>query len=241
MEEATIAQRFCGPPKSGNGGYTCGLLGKNIQGTCQVRLHQPPPLDKPLSISESAGDWSLKDGEQLIGSAKAAELVTMPPAPPTLEQARSAQKNYRGHQHHSFPTCFVCGPARSEGDGLRLFCGAVNEREIVACEWQPHTDLLDHSGNIKSQFVWAALDCPSYFALNTDKTCLLGQMTCAIDKPVPGDKPLIVYAWERSIEGRKHYSAAAISTTEGEVLARAEQLWIVIKRMHEGVSQQYPA
>jgi hypothetical protein len=233
MEEVTIAQRFCGPPKSGNGGYSCGLLGKHIQGTCQVRLHQPPPLDKPLSISESAGDWSLKDGEQLIGSAKPAELAMVPPAPPTLEQARSAQKHYRGHQHHSFPTCFVCGPARSDGDGLRLFCGAVQEREIVACEWQVHKDLLDHRGNIKSQFIWAALDCPSYFALKTGKTCLLGQMTCAIGKPISGNKPLIVYAWQRSIDGRKHFTAAAISNCDGEILACAEHLWIEIKSSAE--------
>lgn len=100
---------------------------------------------------------------------------------------------------------------------------------MVACEWQPHTDLLDDTGNIKSEFIWSALDCPSYFALNTDKTCLLAQMTAAIDKPVPGTQPLIVYAWQRAIDGRKHYSAAAISTIDGELLARAEHLWIELK------------
>ena len=230
MEELLITQRFCGPPNSGNGGYSCGLLSKNIAGACQVRLHQPPPLERPLTITEVGGEWFLKDGDQLIGSAKPAELRLVPPAPPTIDQARSAEKHYRGHHQHSFPTCFVCGPSRAGGDGLRLFCGTVEDREMVACRWQPHADLLDDRGNVKHEFIWSALDCPSYFAPNSDKICLLGQMTAAIDKPVPGDQTLIIYAWERSIDGRKHYSAAALSTCDGQVLARAEHLWIELKQ-----------
>ena len=230
MEELLIAQRFCGPPNSGNGGYSCGLLSKNITGACRVRLHQPPPLERALTITKAEGQWFLKDGDQLIGSAQPAELTLVPPAPPTFEQARGAEKNYLGHTQHSFPTCFVCGPSRAKGDGLRLFCGTVEGQEMVACSWQPHPDFLDKAGNVKHEFIWSALDCPSYFALNSDKTCLLGQMTAAIDKPVPGDQALIIYAWERSIDGRKHYSAAAVSTSEGEVLARAEHLWIEIKQ-----------
>jgi len=68
MEEVFISQRFCGPPNSGNGGYSCGLLAKNINGACQVRLHQPPPLETSLSISKKTMMVS-KNGEQLIGSA----------------------------------------------------------------------------------------------------------------------------------------------------------------------------
>ena len=52
MEEVFISQRYCGPTNSGNGGYSCGLLAKNINGACQVRLHQPPPLETSLSISK---------------------------------------------------------------------------------------------------------------------------------------------------------------------------------------------
>lgn len=230
MQQVLIAQRFCGPPNSGNGGYSCGLLGKNISTACRVRLHQPPPLNRALKVTNTNGQWLLKDGDQLIGSAQPTELTLTPPTPPTIQQARSAEKYYRGHTQHSFPSCFVCGPKRAEGDGLRLFCGPVEGREMVACSWQPHTGFLDDAGNVEEEFIWAALDCPSYFALNSDKTCLLGQMTAAIDKPVAGDQRLIIYAWERSIDGRKHYSAAALSTSDGEVLARAEHLWIELKQ-----------
>ena len=41
-----IPSRFNGPPDSGNGGYSCGVLAAFIDGPARVRLHVPPPLDK---------------------------------------------------------------------------------------------------------------------------------------------------------------------------------------------------
>jgi hypothetical protein len=233
MFTTSIAQRYCGPPQSGNGGYSCGLLGKQFSGPSTVRLHVPPPLNTELTISQNGDSWFLKQDDQLVGTALAASLDMVPPAPPTLQQARDARQTYRGYSQHSFPQCFVCGVGREPGDGLRLFTGTVDGREIVACDWQPTADLVDHDGNVKQEFIWSALDCPSYFALDVsadpNRVCLLGEMTAAIDKPVRGDQPLIVYAWKRAVEGRKHFSAAALCTVEGEILARAEQLWITLK------------
>ena len=234
MITTSIAKRYCGPPQSGNGGYSCGLLGKQIEGPSKVRLHVPPPLESDLTIEQDADSWVLKHAELLIGTAIAAQLDMSPPQPPSLEQARAARKNYKGLGEHSFPHCFVCGPGREQGDGLRLFTGNVNGQEMVACDWEPTADLLDTNGQVKAEFIWSALDCPSYFALNVpvdpNAACLLGEMTASIDRPVPGDQALIVYAWKRSIEGRKHYSAAALCTAQGEVLARAEHLWIKLNK-----------
>ena len=120
MITTSIAKRYCGPPQSGNGGYSCGLLGKQIEGPSKVRLHVPPPLDSDLTIEKNAGSWLLKQGEQLIGTAMAAQLDIVPPQPPSLEQARAARKNYRGFGEHSFPHCFVCGTGREQGDGRAL-------------------------------------------------------------------------------------------------------------------------
>ena len=234
MITTSIAKRYCGPPQSGNGGYSCGLLGKQIEDPSKVRLHVPPPLESDLTIEKNADSWALRQGEQLIGTAIAAQLDMLPPQPPSLEQARAARKNYRGFGEHSFPHCFVCGTGREQGDGLRLFTGNISGEEMVACDWEPTADLLDSNGQVKVEFIWSALDCPSYFALNIpvdpDSVCLLGEMTASIDKPVPGDQSLIVYAWKRSIEGRKHYSAAALCAAQGEVLARAEHLWIRLNK-----------
>lgn len=193
MQSVVIKQRFCGPPNSGNGGYSCGLLAEHISGPAQVRLHSPPPLDTPLTISEDKGDWLLKHQNELVGTAKPAQLDLVPPSPPTLEQARQARHTFPGHSElNVFRSCFVCGPARNETDGLQLFTGNIDGTELVACDWQPNADLLDEQGNTKTEFVWSALDCPGYFALriplDSGKLFLLGQMTGSIDKPVPGDQ-----------------------------------------------------
>ncbi len=121
MQTVIIKQRFCGPPNSGNGGYSCGILAKNINGPAQVRLHSPPPLDTALTITEQNGSWHLKSQKQLIATATPAHLTMTPPTPPSLEQARSARDSYVGLEKHVFANCFVCGRSREERDGLRLF------------------------------------------------------------------------------------------------------------------------
>ena len=45
-----IAPRFCGPQDSGNGGYTAGLLAKQLGGSVEVTLRQPPPLGRDLVV-----------------------------------------------------------------------------------------------------------------------------------------------------------------------------------------------
>lgn len=41
-----IERRFHGPPQSGHAGCTCGLLARELQGTVQVSLRSPPPLER---------------------------------------------------------------------------------------------------------------------------------------------------------------------------------------------------
>src|SRR5689334_504274 len=48
-----IDRRFNGPPASGQGGYSAGLLAERIPSDCAaVSLRLPPPLDTPLEIEE---------------------------------------------------------------------------------------------------------------------------------------------------------------------------------------------
>jgi hypothetical protein len=232
MEKVTISQRFCGPPNSGNGGYSAGLLAKNIIGPSQVRLFSPPPLDTPMDLSYSGSQWQLKHGDVLVGTALPTTMTLDVPPAPTLEQAIAGRNAYPANLERNFNSCFVCGPSRNKGDGLRLFSGPVNGRELVACDWRPDPDLVDTQGNIAPEFIWSALDCPGFFSLGLpeDKISLLAQMTCSIDKPIPGHQPLIIFAWKRAIDGRKGYSAAALANAKGQILARAEHLWIQLKQ-----------
>lgn len=230
-----IDRRFCGPDNSGNGGYCCGMLGQHIQGPSKVRLMVPPPLDQPLQIASDGDSKYLQMADTQVASATPCSLdAGKVPAAPSLQQAGAARARYDGFNLHSYPHCFVCGPDREPHDGLCLFTGSIEDSDMVGCDWQPQADLLDSDRRVKTEFVWAALDCPGFFALKEqlggDKMFLLGQLAVEILRPVPGDQPLVVYAWKERVDGRKYFSGSAIATAEGEVLAHSEQVWVELKK-----------
>ena len=124
----SIPARFNGPPGSGNGGYSCGVLAILLEGAARVRLFAPPPLDKALSVScHEDGHLEMHDAQTLIGAAYPAELDLEVPPAPTLAQAEQASKSYPCYHDHAYPRCYVCGPERTRDDGLCLFPGPVND------------------------------------------------------------------------------------------------------------------
>ncbi len=228
-QTVTIARRFNGPSSSGNGGYVCGLMANLIDGPSEATLRAPPPLEKPLTlVRDEHGAVSLRDGDALIGEAKPIAFDLAAPPAPTLAEARAAAKRYAGLHDHRYPTCFVCGTGRPHHDGLDLFTGAVEGRDMVACTWTPGADLATADGVVRPEFVHAALDCPSYWALpHAGKPALLARLTASIDAALPrAGEELIVAAWPISSDGRKHRGAAALYTASGALIARSEALWI---------------
>lgn len=227
-QTVTIAPRFNGPPGSGNGGYVCGLMARHIAGASEASLRAPPPLNAPLQIVRVDERIELRDGDTLLGEARPATLTLEAPPAPSLAQAEAAQARYLGHADHRYPSCFVCGTARPAHDGLDLFTGKVEGRDLVASAWRPGADLADAGGVLHEDFIHAALDCPTYWALPlAGKPALLARMTCSIDAPAPRvGAPLIVAAWALSSDGRKHRGASALYTADGALIARAEALWI---------------
>jgi hypothetical protein len=229
MPQITIARRFNGPPGSGNGGYVCGLMANLIDGPSEATLRAPPPLETPLTLTrDDNGAVSLRDGDALIGEAKPIAFDLAAPPAPTLEQARAAAKRYAGLSDHRYPTCFVCGTGRPHRDGLDIFTGPVESRDMVACTWTPGVDLADSNGVVLPEFIHAALDCPSYWALpHAGKPALLARLASSIDAALPrANEELIVAAWPISSDGRKHRGAAALYTAGGALIARSEALWI---------------
>ncbi|MGE5286711.1 MAG: hypothetical protein ACM3ML_05805 [Micromonosporaceae bacterium] len=160
-----ISHRFCGPPDSGNGGYTCGLIAAYLDGPAEITLRRPPPLTTPMAI-ERDGEGSVRvfDGRTLVaeGTCLSGSLAMEVPDPVSIREARAARTRSRLRAHpeeHPFPTCFVCGPDRRPEDGLRILVGPVTGRGLSADIWYPHETLADADGNIRPEFVWAALDC----------------------------------------------------------------------------------
>jgi hypothetical protein len=213
--QVIIPARYNGPPGSANGGYTCGLVAGLLGGAAEVTLRRPPPLDRPLRWDGER----LWDGEELVAEGARAELELEVPAPVSLVEAEQAAGRYAGFAEHAFPTCFVCGPERH--DGLRIFAGPVEGRDLVAAPWMP-----DESS---PELAWAALDCPGAFAVGFDGRgeVVLGRLAARVDRVPTAGEPHVVVGWPLGEDGRKLYAGTAVFTADGEPIARARATWIV--------------
>lgn len=230
LEPIIIAARFCGPPESGNGGYTCGRLAAGLQPPVEVTLRRPPPLDRALAVLRSPHGLVLADDQTPVAEARRTLFELETPPCPGLGAAVEAAGRFHGMQQHAFPTCFVCGPERAPGDGLRVFAGEVAGDGLVACPWKPAGELADASGIVRDEFVWAALDCPGAWAwlADTANPLVLGRLAAVIDAPVVAGHLHIVGGWRLGREGRKHYSGTVIWRADGTVCARAKSTWIEV-------------
>jgi hypothetical protein len=239
-ETLTIDPRFNGPPDSGNGGYTCGRLARYVNAPAAVvTLRLPPPLDRPLQVENDAdGSARLLDGDALIAEARPVDLPTDAPVPVELSEAALAMHDspFLDEAAHPFPTCFVCGPKRSAGDGLRIFAGPVAQRDVFAAPWTPDEGLaLDAEGTLPSELVWAALDCPTSVPVANDpddpdfRPIVLARLAVRILAPVRAGEPHTITAWPIEIDGRKRYAGAALHSAEDELLAVSRALWIELK------------
>ena len=231
-----IGRQFCGPPNSGNGGYVCGVLAKDIEGPATAVLRARIPLDAPLSLASRDGVVVMSgEADELIGEgapSTGAELPEAPPAP-SLAEARAAGARYAGLTNAFHPICFTCGTERDEGDGLRVFTGqlAGQAKGVVAGVWTPHAAFADADGHIRTEVVWAALDCPGYFAWVEQEGrhgALLGTMTGEVIRRPRAGEDCIVVAWPLARDGRKETAGVALYSAAGELLARAHQVWIVM-------------
>lgn len=245
MPSITIDKRFCGPPNSANGGYVCGLLANAIRGSGEVTLRAPPPLGRPIELRQSGdGTAELRDGPTLLGTARPAHLdLGEIPAASFAEAEDATRRTPYNESNHNLPSCFVCGPARGVGDGLRIFVGplaAGSSRtiEAVAVSWIPDADLAGDDGRVASEFVWAALDCPTGFAcvgarelgMSGNEPILLGRMSAQINgRPKPGDRCILI-AWPTGRDGRKLFARSALLGSEGELLAVAQATWLLVDR-----------
>ena len=216
----TIDGRFNGPHASANGGYTCGRIAALLGGGVEVTLRSPPPLERPLAVERDGDGLRILDGETLVADALPGSAVLDVPDPPSWDEAVRAAARYPGFEEHAFPRCFVCGPDRKHGDGLRIFAGPLGDGRFAAT-WQP--------AEARPELVWAALDCPGAIAVGFPDRgeTLLGRFAVAIDElPEPGER-CVVLAWPLGEDGRKLYAGTALFGEDGRPLARARATWIV--------------
>lgn len=230
--------RFNGPPGSANGGYACGAAaGALTDGPAEVVLRRPPPLGVPLEVVGADGGIELRhEGATIAGARPWAGALEVPsaPAPEALERAVSGFDLDGYAREHPFDRCFTCGPARDDGDGLRIFPGPLAGTGMVIWPWRPAASTAGDDGLVDGPIVWAALDCPSGLAwLNAPEgaspgAAVLARMAARIDRRPEVGEALLVGGWQVNAAGRKLHAGGAVWGSSGEVLASSSTTWVVL-------------
>jgi hypothetical protein len=225
-----VAARFCGPPGSANGGYICGLVAGGIHQPVTVRLLRGPPLATALELhAVEPGLWAVDYAEQRYMEARATSPLELeiPASPGYLQAQESSLHGPHDRSEHPCPGCFVCGPDRAQGDGLRIFAGPVPGRDLVAASWVPDASLTQSDGKVPPEVLSAALDCPGFHALRTGaRPWLLGEFTVHVDRLVHADESCVIVGWKIGGEGRKRVVGTALFDEGSEVCAWARGTWI---------------
>ena len=235
--EITIARRFCGPPASGNGGYSCGRLAAFVGPAAEITLRAPPPLDTPLRVQPHGGAWRMTHGEQVVAEGHARELDLQIPAPPSWEEAQRAGKGYNGLKEHAYDSCFVCGPRAERG--LHIYCGPWRDG-MVAGTWIPDASLDDGKGDVASEFLWAAIDCPGSWSVigrrdadaplkDVPSSMVLGRLVGKVHRGLRIGEPCTALGWYLGHEGRKYHVGTAIHTRAGALVAASRATWLTPK------------
>lgn len=233
MREIVIARQFRGPPNSGNGGYVCGVLAREIEGPSTVALRALIPLDVPLAfdVNESGARLTASEGTLIAEGARSTTTLPDPPAPPSLAEARAAGARCQFVEKPFHPPCFTCSSIREDGDGLRILPGQIEGAPPghIACVWTPHAAFARADGMIPVEIVWAALDCPGSLAWIVKTGMgggLLGTMSGEVLRLPKAGEPTIVTAWPIENSGRKFVAGVALFDAQGTLMARGSQIWI---------------
>jgi hypothetical protein len=257
LPDVIVPSRFCGPPSSGNGGWSAGAVAVHAGRACPddharpwpavtVSLQAPPPLDVPLSLSatDDGGVAATYEGRPVL-SARCSHDRVPDVEPVRADEARAAVPFFAGLRSHPFPTCFSCGTGRPEGDGLRIFPGRVGDavdepgdapRPRVAATWTPHATVAedfhayaDGEPRASVPVTWAALDCVGGWAGDLeDRLMVLARMTARLDSlPVIGEEHVVV-GMGRGRDGRKAWTSSTLYDADGRVVGSAEHLWIAV-------------
>jgi hypothetical protein len=228
-----VDERFRGPKDSGNGGYVCGLVAAVAGNPAEVRLRRPPPLARELAVRRDGDAVLLLDGDDVVAEGRPLDRLDIDVPPPVLHA--SAAEAARPYPVHPFPECFVCGPNRASGDGLRVFAGAVAGREgIFASPWIPDDSLVDPDdadGAVRNEFTWAALDCPTsapVFPLPPDRAIVLGTLAVHLrGRPRVGYR-YVVMSWLESSTEKVRTGCAAVLGETGDVIAASRGSWVLV-------------
>jgi hypothetical protein len=240
IDHPHIDPRYCGPPHVANGGLAAGTVATSLSPplgmAISVTLRAPVPLGVDLTIDRSDEGARLTgpDGD-VLAEAAPSDLDLDVPEPPDADGFAAGQSKFIGYEKHAFPGCYVCGPSRQD-DGLHIFAGPVPGRPgLVGCSFVPGPEQAGSDGQtLALPFIWAALDCPGYFAAASAEPdralpAVLGRMVARVDRYPRMGETLGVMGWPITEGERRFDVGTALVDRDGVPIARARSTWVRLR------------
>jgi hypothetical protein len=224
-----FSSRFVGPrPEWANGGVIAGTLAAELAApAASVRIERPVPIDIELSLEVVDGTVELRvpRGERLaVARSEPALDVEEVPAFVGVDVAATTASAVP-REHHPAAGCFACGPQHPSG--LDLQPGPVPDGSCLAALLTVRDDLADRGGEVCPPVLWAAMDCPGWYAGCGGGMALLGSMSALQLAPVRAGDRVVVQSWTRGVDGRKVFVGAALYSDAGGLLAASRATWIM--------------
>ncbi|MFF9572313.1 hypothetical protein [Streptomyces sp. NPDC014685] len=184
-----------------------------------VTLLAAPPLETPMEVKGVGKRVSVRAGDTLVATVSSAGRAPWAVPPVDLTTARIAARRFPGRTEHPFPTCFACGPRRT--DGLHLTPGSVPGRpHTVACPWTPRTDDPD--------MLWCVLDCPGGWVDGRPAPQVLSRLSVVVPGRIEPDTPHVVVAERLGAHGRTVSVGSSVHTASGHLVATAAAVWTAV-------------
>lgn len=209
------------------GGYTAGLLSREIGPAVEVAFRRPVPVDTRLELDRGDDAVTLARDGVILAEGRRVSLDVGPIPAVDPDQAGLATREHLGRDRHLFPTCFCCGPANSEEEGLRVLIGRMPGNSALAGVWTAPPAFAASDGTMPPEITLAAIDCPGIWALiaaapvETPEHVVTGTLAAEMARPLRAGERYIVIAWTLGREGRRLNAGTAIVDADGTPLVIA--------------------
>jgi hypothetical protein len=226
--QITVDSQFCGIADRGQGGYLAGLVAGLTTEPVQVDFRNPIPLDEPLSVSERGDRIMVQSGDTVILERRSGSPPARVPEFVDLDMATRARDLAESNVPAYVGSCFSCG---TRPDTLRVHAGPTGDGRFATPYVPPAW--VAPEGFVDAPFIWAPLDCASGWALAwhpPQPVAVTATYTVHVHQPVhPGHEYIVVAETEPDWRARRRNAWSALYTTDGELMASTESLWIRLR------------
>jgi hypothetical protein len=221
-----------GRPGMGQGGWSAAKLEAAIGRPVTIDFRAPIPLEEDLSVVETAGGWELRADDRVVMAARPRDVAFAEVEAVSVEAAADARSRFGATaEDHNASACFSCGLG---GRTMRVWPGPLADGSgRLATDWAPPEWVRNDGGEVDPAVVWTAMDCVQGFFVGrypVVRQALTVRYAAEVLAPVRVGARYAVVAdaghWPGGWNGRKRGAAAAVFDEDGNLVARADSLWV---------------